>query len=92
MFALDEASRELVSLHPGVTLDEVQKNTGFTLRVSPTIGETALPTPQELRILRREIDPLGMRHVEFVAGKERGPLLMSLIEAEEAAVRATSRT
>ncbi|CAN5825747.1 hypothetical protein BH24CHL4_BH24CHL4_12540 [soil metagenome] len=89
VFALDESSRELEleSLHPGVTVEEVQANTGFTLRLASDLQETTLPTQRELNILRREIDPLGMRFVEFVAGKERGPLLMSLIEAEEAAVR-----
>jgi glutaconate CoA-transferase subunit A len=92
VFALDEPTRELelISLHPAVTLEEVQDNTGFPLRLAQDLQETATPTPEQLRILRRDIDPLAMRHVEFVAGKERGPLLMSLIEAEEAAVRAVS--
>ncbi len=89
VFHFDNASRELelVSVHPGVTLEEVQDNTGFALRKAETVGITATPSPEQLRILRREIDPLGMRRTEFVAGKERGPLLMSLIEAEEAVVR-----
>jgi glutaconate CoA-transferase subunit A len=88
VFALDEPSRELelISMHPGVTLQEIQENTGFALRVASELRTTPEPTAEELRILRQEIDPLGMRRVEFVAGKERGPLLMELIEAEEAAI------
>ncbi|MGE3798935.1 MAG: CoA-transferase [Thermomicrobiales bacterium] len=88
-FELDFASRELqlTSIHPGVTFDEVQENTGFALKRNGETPVTPTPSAEQLRILRREIDPLGMRSVEFVAGKERGPLLMSLIEAEEALVR-----
>jgi hypothetical protein len=37
-------------------------------------------------LIRHEIDPLGMRRLEFVAGKERGPLLAALIDSEEAAI------
>ena len=37
-------------------------------------------------MIRREVDPLGMRRLEFVAGKERGPLLAALIDSEEAAI------
>jgi glutaconate CoA-transferase subunit A len=48
--------------------------------------ETPRPTPEELSLIRREVDPLGMRRLEFVAGKERGPLLTALIESEEAAI------
>lgn len=87
-FELDFATRELqlTSIHPGVSFDEVQENTGFAL-TKRDVPVTPTPTADQLRILRKEIDPLGMRRTEFVAGKERGPLLMSLIEAEEAVVR-----
>ena len=88
VFELDKDSRELVlvSAHPGGTPEAVQEATGFPLRVSSALGETALPTHEELALIRREIDPLGMRRLEFVAGKERGPLLTALIESEEAAI------
>jgi glutaconate CoA-transferase subunit A len=89
VFHFDESSHELelASIHPGITFEEVQENTGFTLRQAATVGVTATPSTEQLHILRREIDPLGMRRTEFVAGKERGPLLMSLIDAEESVVR-----
>lgn len=88
VFELDTGSRELVlvSVHPGGSLQAVQQATGFAIRVASDLKETVLPTKEELELIRREIDPLGMRRLEFVAGKERGPLLTSLIESEEAAI------
>lgn len=48
---------QLESLHPGVTLEQVQENTGFELLLAPRIGETEPPRPDELRLLRDEVDP-----------------------------------
>jgi glutaconate CoA-transferase subunit A len=88
VFALHPEHREfeLVLIHPGVTIDAVQGATGFTLRLAPDVQVTPAPAPDELRLIRREVDPLGMRRLEFVAGKERGPLLAALIASEEAAI------
>jgi glutaconate CoA-transferase, subunit B len=49
---------QVLSLHPGVTLDQVRSNTGFELGVSADLSATAPPTEDELRILRDEVDPL----------------------------------
>ena len=48
---------EVISLHPGVTRDQVTEATGFaiTFREPPAI--TAPPTAHELQILREEVDP-----------------------------------
>lgn len=88
VFAINPVHRELelVSIHPGVTVEQVQEATGFPLRLADDLVETALPTDEELQLIRREIDPLGMRRLEFVASKERGPLLEALIDSEEAAI------
>jgi glutaconate CoA-transferase subunit A len=88
VFELNPGARELtlVSVHPGETVEAIQKATGFQLRLSPSLAETPCPTQEELSLIRREIDPLGMRRLEFVAGKERGPLLAALIDSEEAAM------
>jgi glutaconate CoA-transferase subunit A len=85
VFRVDHDLGEFVleSLHPGVSLDHVREQTGFSPRISPSLSETALPSPETLRLIREEIDPLGMRELEFVAGKERGPLLARIIAAEE---------
>jgi glutaconate CoA-transferase subunit B len=48
---------QLESLHPGVTLGQVQGQTGFELLQAADVVETIPPTEQELRILRKEVDP-----------------------------------
>ena len=47
----------LLSVHPGVKIEEVVENTGFPLKVAGQIPVTPLPTAEELRLLREEIDP-----------------------------------
>ena len=53
----DEMRRmKIEALHPGVTTEQVQENTGFALVVPPEVGVTEPPTGEELAALRR-IDP-----------------------------------
>jgi glutaconate CoA-transferase subunit B len=47
----------LISLHPGITLDQVKSNTGFDLLIPNEVAVTQPPSEEELRILRTEIDP-----------------------------------
>ncbi len=49
----------LLSLHPGVRLEELIENTGFPLQIPKELPTTPLPTAEELRLLREEIDPKG---------------------------------
>jgi glutaconate CoA-transferase subunit A len=86
VFALNHGELELVLIHPGVTIEEIRNATGFDVAVSPNVASTPIPNEEELRLIRTEIDPLGMRRLEFVAGKDRSPLLQTLIESEEAAI------
>jgi glutaconate CoA-transferase subunit B len=60
-YGFDQATGEmtLLTLHPGVTMDDVRSNTGWAPNVSPDLGETPQPTEEELRIIRRELDPRG---------------------------------
>ena len=60
-YGFDEATGEmtLLTLHPGVTMDDVRSNTGWAPNVSPDLGETPRPTEEELRIIRQELDPRG---------------------------------
>jgi len=55
----DERTKRMkvLSLHPGVPLDRVQQNTGFTLAIHDLLETTPAPTDLELRILREEVDP-----------------------------------
>ncbi len=48
-----EREMQLVSLHPGVSLDEVRSQVGWDLREAATIATTSPPTAGELDILRR---------------------------------------
>lgn len=54
----DNAAR-VISLHPGVTFDEVQAATGFAL-IDAVEGETPLPTDEQLAIIA-QLDPHGYR-------------------------------
>src|SRR5438067_4876478 len=54
----DETKRmEVLSLHPGVTLEQVRDKTGFALGVREPLQTTPPPNESELRILREEVDP-----------------------------------
>ena len=61
VLGFDDVSKrmQVESLHPGVTLDEVHSNTGFSLRVAETLATTAAPDGDVLETLRREVDPHG---------------------------------
>ncbi len=48
---------EVISLHPGVGLDQVCQATGFELGLREPLRITPAPTAIELDILRREVDP-----------------------------------
>src|SRR3546814_2868368 len=54
----------LLSVHPGVTVDEVRANTGFELAVEGEVPETRLPTLEELTIIREVLDPKKLRDRE----------------------------
>ncbi len=49
----------LDSLHPGATLDDVRASVGWEPRISETLAATPAPTPDELRLIREELDPGG---------------------------------
>ncbi|QVM94891.1 ketoacid CoA transferase [Pseudomonas sp. SORT22] len=48
------------SLHPGVSVDEVQDNTGFALQVDADCPVTAAPSEAQLQLIRR-LDPHNLR-------------------------------
>lgn len=59
----------LLSVHPGVTVDEVREATGFELDVPDDVPTTREPTAEELVLVREVLDPRGLRLKE-VAPKE----------------------
>ena len=52
------------SLHPGVSFEEIQDNTGFDLVRPDNLGETPAPTKEQLDIIA-ELDPQGRRESIF---------------------------
>jgi len=59
------------SLHPGITFDQVQDNTGFPLSRPQNTDITAAPTLEQLSIVREQLDPHGLRQSAF-KGNPRG--------------------
>jgi acyl CoA:acetate/3-ketoacid CoA transferase beta subunit len=62
LYGFDDRNRmlTLLSLHSGITLDEIQSNSGFEIQVPAHIDTSPEPSDQELRLLREVIDPTGM--------------------------------
>lgn len=60
---------EVLSLHPGVTLEQVRAGTGFPLNARSDLTVTTPPSEIELTILREEVDP----H-RYIIGRAQKPL------------------
>ncbi|MCK4314230.1 MAG: 3-oxoacid CoA-transferase, partial [Anaerolineae bacterium] len=58
-FDTESKRMRLLATHPGITVDDVQANSGFELIIPDEVSTTEPPPPQVRRILR-EIDPTGM--------------------------------
>ena len=65
-FETADQTMRLRSVHPGVTVEEVQEATGFPLG-HDEVEETRLPTDEELRLIREVVDPTGQRDREVRA-------------------------
>jgi acyl CoA:acetate/3-ketoacid CoA transferase beta subunit len=63
-FETPDHRMRLRSVHPGVLVDEVVAATGFELVVPDDVGESRLPTDDELRLIREVIDPESTRERE----------------------------
>lgn len=71
------------SVHPGKTVEEIRQNTGFELLVSDSLQQTSPPTDEELRLLRDEIDPLGVSRLETISsGTERNRVIYEILVRE----------
>jgi glutaconate CoA-transferase, subunit B len=81
----EQPGMRLITYHPGTEIAHIQKHTGFQLEIAPDIHETPLPDEQTLRLLRQEIDPLGIRRLEALSGASRRQLLHEIIRIETSA-------
>jgi acyl CoA:acetate/3-ketoacid CoA transferase alpha subunit/acyl CoA:acetate/3-ketoacid CoA transferase beta subunit len=61
VYGFDPVSKQmmLVSLHPGVTVEQVKENSGFAIIVPERVSVTTPPSQTELALLKK-IDPAGM--------------------------------
>jgi glutaconate CoA-transferase, subunit B len=50
----------LASLHPGVTVEQVQDNTSWELTAGDAVEESPEPTAEELQLIREQLDPEGI--------------------------------
>ncbi len=62
LFNFENAEREmqLVALYPGITLEQVQAEIGWRVRLAGDISQTMPPTEEELTLIRVRLDPGGM--------------------------------
>ncbi len=72
----------VASIHPGTDIETVKDSTGFDLIIPKDLKETEPPTVKEIRLLREKVDPLNIRQLEVLSGKEREDLLNQVIEKE----------
>ena len=82
VFDYPHGRMRLVSFFPGVTAEHIQSKTGFALEIAPQAGAAEAPTAEELRLLREEIDPWGIRRLELLAGADRRQALRDILAAE----------
>jgi glutaconate CoA-transferase, subunit B len=82
-FDFTEGRLRLITVHPGITMNRIQAKTGFEFDVSPDIQQTPRPEDKEIRLLREEIDPMGIRRLELLSGAARRELLHEIIQQEK---------
>jgi glutaconate CoA-transferase subunit A len=84
IFDLDQEEKRfrLVSIHPGVGLDHIGAQTGGDFLISEPLPRTEPPSQEDLRLIREEVDPFGIRQLEFVPGRDRLALIQRILDAE----------
>lgn len=82
-FDWHEGRMRLMSWHPGTSVEAIQKRTGFALQIAENAAETTPPTPEEIHLLRTEIDPLGIRKLETLGGRARRDHLRWIVDHED---------
>jgi acyl CoA:acetate/3-ketoacid CoA transferase beta subunit len=69
-FDMPTGRMRIKSIHTGIELKSVVENTEFDLLIPETVQESDPPNQEELRLIREEIDPFGMRRLDFAGGKD----------------------
>ncbi len=61
----------VLSLHKGVTAQQVKEQTGFSVEIPEDCPVTAPPTSQQVALIREQIDPMNTRAIDFMPAKVR---------------------
>lgn len=83
-FDFANGAMRLISIHPGQSLERIKAKTGFAFEVAPSCPQTEPPAAEELRLLREEIDPLGVRRLELLGGAARKEAMREILAQEGA--------
>jgi glutaconate CoA-transferase subunit A len=88
VFRLDQESRRLIVVEtmPGVTMERIRDATGFPVTFAKDCREVSTPSAEALVTLRSQIDPLGLRRLEFVGAKQRGALIAEVLQQDRSIV------
>ncbi len=81
MEMIERGRWKALSLHKGVTAQDVIDNTGFAVEISPDCPTTEAPTAQEVDLVKK-IDPQGIHRLDFMSGKKRAAELPAIIQGE----------
>ncbi len=84
-FDFESGRMRLRTIFPGVSTERVEAKTGFELKISEGLTETQPPSGEEVRLLRKEIDPLGIRRLELLGGAQRRKVMREILEREKMA-------
>jgi acyl CoA:acetate/3-ketoacid CoA transferase beta subunit len=66
-FETSDRSIRLRSVHPGVSVEDVEQSTGFPLSIPYEVQETRAPSEEELELIREALDPQELRKTEVAA-------------------------
>lgn len=81
-FEPETGRMRVISLHAGVPVRRLVAKTGFELILPDPVPETEPPSENELRLLREQIDPLGVRTLETLGGARRRQKLREILAVE----------
>jgi glutaconate CoA-transferase subunit B len=89
VFTFDPSSGRMAprSLHPGVSAATVQERTGFPLEIPRGLPVTTPPTAEEIAIIHAA-DPLEVRKLEFLSGKDAAEKFAAIYERERQTLHA----
>ena len=78
----DSGELEVTELFPGTTCEDVQRATGFPVRFADDLTVVTDPSADVLHVLRQDIDPIGLRRLEFASARSRDALLDEVIRTD----------